>query len=29
MRTEVTEPGLVGDRQFVVVDASTGKVAGC
>src|SRR5437764_7934327 len=26
--TEVTERGLVGDRQFAVVDASTGKVAG-
>lgn len=25
---EVTERGLVGDRQFAVVDASTGKVAG-
>ena len=25
---EVTELGLVGDRQFAVVDASTGKVAG-
>ena len=26
--TEVTERGLVGDRQFAVVDPSTGKVAG-
>jgi uncharacterized protein YcbX len=26
--TDVTERGLVGDRQFAVVDASTGKVAG-
>jgi uncharacterized protein len=26
--SEVTEHGLVGDRQFAVVDASTGKVAG-
>jgi MOSC domain-containing protein len=26
--TEVTERGLVGDRQFAVVDASTGLVAG-
>ena len=26
--TEVTERGFVGDRQFAVVDASTGKVAG-
>jgi uncharacterized protein len=26
--TEVTERGVVGDRQFAVVDASTGKVAG-
>jgi MOSC domain-containing protein len=26
--TEVTDRGLVGDRQFAVVDASTGKVAG-
>jgi uncharacterized protein len=26
--TEVTERGLMGDRQFAVVDASTGKVAG-
>jgi hypothetical protein len=26
--TEVTKRGLVGDRQFAVVDASTGKVAG-
>jgi uncharacterized protein len=26
--TEVTDGGLVGDRQFAVVDASTGKVAG-
>ena len=25
---EVTERGLVGDRQFAVVDAATGKVAG-
>jgi hypothetical protein len=25
---EVTERGLIGDRQFAVVDASTGKVAG-
>src|SRR5438094_7333780 len=25
---EVTDRGLVGDRQFAVVDASTGKVAG-
>src|SRR5213076_1135583 len=25
---EVTERGMVGDRQFAVVDASTGKVAG-
>jgi uncharacterized protein YcbX len=25
---EVTERGLVGDRQFAVVDASTGKIAG-
>src|SRR5438874_3212839 len=25
---EVTERGLVGDRQFAVIDASTGKVAG-
>src|SRR5881396_1780408 len=25
---EVTERGFVGDRQFAVVDASTGKVAG-
>jgi uncharacterized protein YcbX len=25
---EVTHRGLVGDRQFAVVDASTGKVAG-
>jgi len=25
---EVTERGLVGDRRFAVVDASTGKVAG-
>src|SRR5215210_5549462 len=25
---EVTERGLVGDRQFAVVDTSTGKVAG-
>jgi uncharacterized protein YcbX len=25
---EVTEEGLVGDRQFAVVDAATGKVAG-
>jgi MOSC domain-containing protein len=26
--TDVTEGGLVGDRQFAVVDAATGKVAG-
>jgi uncharacterized protein YcbX len=26
--SEVTDRGLVGDRQFAVVDASTGKVAG-
>jgi uncharacterized protein YcbX len=26
--SEVTERGLVGDRQFAVLDASTGKVAG-
>src|ERR1043166_5834012 len=26
--TEITEGGRVGDRQFAVVDASTGKVAG-
>ena len=26
--TEVTERGLVGDRQFAVVDPSTGRVAG-
>src|SRR5437870_6481687 len=26
--TEVTDRGLVGDRQFAVVDASSGKVAG-
>jgi uncharacterized protein YcbX len=26
--TDVTERGLVGDRQFAVVDAATGKVAG-
>lgn len=26
--TEVTERGLVGDRQFAVIDRSTGKVAG-
>jgi uncharacterized protein YcbX len=26
--SEVTERGLVGDRQFAVVDAATGKVAG-
>ena len=26
--TEVTDRGLVGDREFAVVDASTGKVAG-
>jgi uncharacterized protein len=26
--TEVTERGLVGDRQFAVVDPTTGKVAG-
>jgi hypothetical protein len=26
--TEVTEGGLVGDRQFAVVDPTTGKVAG-
>src|SRR5437868_9042913 len=26
--TEVTDRGLVGDRQFAVVDASTGRVAG-
>src|SRR5207248_11382243 len=26
--TEVTERGLLGDRQFAVVDAVTGKVAG-
>jgi hypothetical protein len=26
--TEVTDRGLVGDRRFAVVDASTGKVAG-
>jgi uncharacterized protein len=26
--TEVTERGLMGDRQFAIVDASTGKVAG-
>src|SRR5207247_5236456 len=25
---EVTDRGLVGDRQFAVVDATTGKVAG-
>src|SRR2546427_2052578 len=25
---EVTERGLIGDRQFALVDASTGKVAG-
>jgi uncharacterized protein YcbX len=25
---EVTDRGLVGDRRFAVVDASTGKVAG-
>jgi uncharacterized protein YcbX len=25
---EVTEGGLVGDRRFAVVDATTGKVAG-
>ena len=25
---ELTERGLVGDRQFAVVDAETGKVAG-
>src|SRR2546421_5915374 len=25
---EVTEHGLVGDRRFAVIDASTGKVAG-
>jgi uncharacterized protein len=26
--TEVTDRGLLGDRAFAVVDASTGKVAG-
>src|SRR5256885_6373475 len=26
--TEVTERGLLGDRQFAVVDAASGKVAG-
>jgi len=26
--SEVTVRGLIGDRQFAVVDASTGKVAG-
>src|SRR5437763_15795010 len=26
--TEVTDRGLVGDRQFAVIDPSTGKVAG-
>src|ERR687897_3327296 len=26
--SEVTDRGLLGDRQFTVVDASTGKVAG-
>jgi uncharacterized protein YcbX len=25
---EITERGLVGDRQFAVIDPSTGKVAG-
>src|SRR5467141_1125178 len=25
---EVTDRGLLGDRQFAVIDASTGKVAG-
>ena len=25
---EVTERGLVGDRQFALIDASTGKIAG-
>lgn len=25
---ELTERGLVGDRQFAVLDAATGKVAG-
>jgi uncharacterized protein YcbX len=27
-RTEITERGLLGDRQFALVDAATGKVAG-
>ena len=26
--TEITERGLLGDRQFALVDAATGKVAG-
>jgi uncharacterized protein len=27
--SQVTERGLLGDRQFAVVDRATGKVGGC